>query len=83
MKKFLIICMAIALIFSFTGCGKKKYTEENLKIEKNEYEENAKNTFNDYEKIPNFKCKDVKSNEVTQEIFSDYNLTMINIWSAY
>ncbi|WP_066498834.1 hypothetical protein [Abyssisolibacter fermentans] len=83
MKKFIIICMAVMLIFNFTGCGKKKYTEEDLKKEMKEYEEQAKKSFDGYEKVPDFNCIDVKGNEINQEIFSDYKLTMINIWSAY
>lgn len=31
----------------------------------------------------NFDCKDLKGNRVTEEIFKDYSLTMINVWGTF
>ena len=34
-------------------------------------------------KFPDFTTTDIDGNEVTQEIFSDYKLTMVNMWATW
>ncbi|MEJ8555246.1 LptM family lipoprotein [Tepidibacter sp. Z1-5] len=39
-------------------------------------------SFGNLKSMPKFETKDLKKNEITNEIFKNYDLTMINIWAS-
>ncbi|WBW98164.1 hypothetical protein [Oceanirhabdus sp. W0125-5] len=38
--------------------------------------------FSEVKTFPEFKCKDMNNNEITDEIIKDYKLTLIKIWTT-
>lgn len=90
-NKFLISLICISLCTSITACStSSKKTVENskptianeTKVDNNQESEEyiSLETMNS---IPEFKCKDINGNEVTNEIFKDKKLTLINFWGTW
>ncbi|MGP1434380.1 MAG: TlpA family protein disulfide reductase [Catonella sp.] len=46
-------------------------------------EENATSTDEKKEKFPEFKTTDINGNEVTEKIFADKDITMVNVWGTF
>ena len=67
-KKSAAICLiAVLMISLLTGCGAAKA------------ETKADATID----LSSFKTVDLEENEVTQDIFKDYDMTMINVWTTW
>ena len=67
-KKSAAICLiAVLMISLLTGCGAEKA------------ETKADATID----MSSFKTVDLEGNEVTQDIFKDYDMTMINVWTTW
>ncbi|MCT4592658.1 MAG: TlpA family protein disulfide reductase [Anaeromicrobium sp.] len=78
MKKILGLVLTIVLVLSLGACGKKEVkTNETPKVEKKEKVEER------LAKFPEFKLNDLNGNEVSNEDFKNYDITMINIWGTF
>lgn len=70
MKKMTVyFLMLLMLVFGITGCG-------------SENDKTGMKSFDDIDKVPAFACKDLDGNDVSEDIFSDSKLTLINIWAT-
>ncbi|MBR2675085.1 MAG: TlpA family protein disulfide reductase [Mogibacterium sp.] len=80
MKKRLIALIAVLAMSMaiFAACGGSGAGEENGKAEGTDGGSEKKT-----EKIAEFTTVDLNGNEVTQAIFADVDITMINFWGTY
>lgn len=74
MKKIIIGILLIALSIGLIGCGQKQSKSEETK---------EKLTFDTLKVMPEFKCKDNNDKDITNDIFNDKKLTMINLWGTF
>lgn len=93
-KKRLFLVMLASLIVLSSACAKsEKGQDQNREpvvpssSEQAEESAGSESTSGDADPdaptLKNFKTTDLDGNEVTQEIFSNADLTMINIWATY
>ncbi|KLU65300.1 thiol-disulfide oxidoreductase ResA [Desulfosporosinus acididurans] len=82
MKKITIISLLLIVCLSLAGCGlyNDKSVNGNSTIKG---EVTQKGNFADLKVMPQFKVKDINDHEVTNDIFKDKKLTMINIWGTF
>lgn len=71
MKKFFTILLLIFIILSIMGCGQSSQEKA---------DENT--TLSDLQAMPEFKVTDINDQEVTNAIFKEYKLTLINVWAT-
>lgn len=81
--RFLMVAILV-MTLSITGCTSKKNSED-LDTSKNddlviENEGNAEEVLE--VKLPEFNLKDVEGNEVSSEIFNDYEMTIVSFWQS-
>lgn len=88
MKKILVFIMCSFMVFTTVACSNKNTTKENTNTiketttkSKNEGEEFI--SIDTLKEIPQFKSKDVKGNEITNKIFKNSKLTLINMWGTW
>ncbi len=95
-KKYLVKALSLVLVASFMffgliGCDSKEEKEDAKKEEKEEVKEEAKEEDtkkeekkenSSLENIGNFKTEDLEGNKVTQDIFKENDLTMLNVFST-
>lgn len=86
MKKKLVIVM-LAVIMSvaavFAGCGDNFAKDENKKEEMTDSKEDAENSEPEYVKFPEFAATTIMGEDIDHSIFSDAEVTMINIWGTF
>lgn len=84
-KFIIVLLLSLVLGVSITGCGGKLNNEDNLinKDEISEIEENDIISIETLKGIPEFKCTDVNGNEVSNEIFKDSKITLVNLWGTW
>lgn len=75
MKKTIALLLGIILCMSMAACSSKKPTSEEPK-------EETKIEF-PITKMPEFQTKDMHGNEVTSDIFSEADLTIVNFWGTF
>jgi len=81
-KKYLISAMAIFLMGSMVACQSKP--AENKKAEEKKEEKTVSADKEEKkEKFPEFKTTDSNGNEVTEKIFADKDITMVNVWGTF
>ncbi|MCT4620020.1 MAG: TlpA family protein disulfide reductase [Marinisporobacter sp.] len=80
MKKMILVVLSILLVVSLTGCGNKKEVDGDVPSAEQSLEE--KNPLAGQE-VKAFKAKDLDGNEVTNEIFSESDVTVVNIWGTF
>ncbi|MCT4508301.1 MAG: TlpA family protein disulfide reductase [Tepidibacter sp.] len=73
MKKLIILVLCILLIGGLSGCGPTNIDESIDEFGKNPLSKKV---------ISNFSAKDLEGNEITNEIFKENDLTVINIWGT-
>ncbi|MBF8982451.1 TlpA family protein disulfide reductase [Lutibacter sp. B2] len=73
MKKILIFVLCITMMLSIVGCSNKA-EEQDLGSDDNPVAGKV---------MSEFTTKDIEGNEVTQEIFKDKKITMINVWGTF
>lgn len=78
LKKVFVFCLTGVMFFSLAACGCKKSTTSSSKNEKSIAQEKEKKIDN----IGKFKTTDLEKNKVTQDIFKENNLTMVNLFSS-
>lgn len=82
MKKIIICTLLVAMTLSLSACGSKDSKSQNTGT-KTTQSEVSKNGFEGLKEVPKFKVKDIEDKEVTNDIFKDKKLTMINIWGTF
>lgn len=69
------------------GCGKQithdVQSEQAQQIEQEEQAQQTQQTEQDRGILSSFTATDLEGNEVTQDIFADYDLTMVNMWATF
>lgn len=94
-NRLLLVMLASLMVLSSSACAKSgggqgqssepvASSSASAQVEEPVSSENTSGDANpDEPTLKNFKTTDLDGNEVTQEIFSNANLTMINIWATY
>lgn len=94
-NRLLLVMLASLMVLSSSACAKSGGGQEqssepvasssaSAQVEEPVSSENTSGDANpDEPTLKNFKTTDLDGNEVTQEIFSNADLTMINIWATY
>ncbi|MCM1989790.1 TlpA disulfide reductase family protein [Oceanirhabdus seepicola] len=84
MKRIFSMLMIVLCVITLVSCGgKNNYGKVNAKDGKEEYTSNGEENPVAGRSITEFKVKDINGNEVTEEIFKDKKITMINIWATF
>ncbi len=89
MKRIIAILMTILCVVTLVSCGAKNNegNKDTGKVNgnnvKEKYTSNGEENPVAGESITEFKVKDIYGNEVTEEIFKDKKITMINIWATF
>ncbi|WDV46717.1 TlpA disulfide reductase family protein [Clostridiaceae bacterium M8S5] len=98
MKKIIVILVTALLILSLIGCTGDTNKEQTGKEANNTNKEQDVNDKKDSDKeeqkdkaknpiagitIPDFKTTDLDGKEITNEIFKDSKITMINVWGTF
>ncbi|WBW98192.1 TlpA disulfide reductase family protein [Oceanirhabdus sp. W0125-5] len=85
MKRVFSLLMIILCVVTLSSCGKNDNVVNNDtgKEVKEEYTSNGEKNPVAGKSITEFKVKDIYGNEVTQDIFKDKKITMINIWATF
>lgn len=78
-KQGAALCMILILM---TGCGDTADTQENLE-QNTVSQENESNSTEESVKFPSFSATDLEGNTVTESIFSQKDLTVLNIWGTF
>lgn len=71
MKRLLVLILALVLSIGMVGCGANKQPVQT-----------TDETSNTIAAMPQFNLKDINDQTVTNAIFKDYQLTVINIWAT-
>lgn len=66
MKKIIILMLILTMGVSIVGCGKK----------------DSQASLSDLKSIPEFTSKDMNDQDISNQIFEDKKLTLINIWAT-
>lgn len=82
MKKIIISTLLVVMSLSLTACGAKDNKTANAGNSA-QVEQSQKGTFADLKVMPQFKVKDINDKEVTNDIFKNQKVTMINIWGTF
>lgn len=69
MKKTLVYLLLLIMVAGIMGCDSGA-------------REHRVSSFDDLDKVPEFACKDLDGNEVSNGIFSVSKLTLVNIWTT-
>lgn len=81
MKKFFAVLLSFSLCMAMMSCDSKKAeTQQNAVVE--EIREDAEITF-PIKEMPAFVSEDMDGNEVTNEIFQNADLTLVNFWGTF
>ena len=85
MKKIFAIIIAASLLL--TACGKetneKQNSSENENISTGSSSSSTSQSEKSKKSFVKFNAKSLTGEEITEEIFSDYDITMINIWATW
>ena len=81
-KKLITFMLLATMTLSLSACGSKDSKAQNGGAKTIQSEE-AKNGFGGLKEVPKFKVKDIDDKEVTNDIFKDKKLTMINVWGTF
>lgn len=82
MKKVIISTLLVVMSLSLTACGSKENKAAKVSSTA-QAEQSQKGTFAGLKVMPQFKVKDINDKEVTNDIFKDKKVTMINIWGTF
>lgn len=85
------LCTILAGSAVLTGCGKSAGNKASDQAESQNSKTSDSGEETDSEllsmktmkKIPDFTCKDMNGNEIANEVFSDYKLTLVNLWGTW
>ncbi len=80
MKKLTVLFLSFLLCFCMCACSQKKdeAAEEKKTVTETEPKESDVS-----ESMPEFSVKDLEGNTVTNDIFSQADITVVNFWATY
>lgn len=83
MKKLVVMIISFALITSISACGNENINQESVSVDRKE-DDTDKEEKEDFEivNIGTFKAENFNGETVTEEIFGEYDLTMVNLWTT-
>jgi len=78
-KNFIIILiLSLTLILAISGCGSKADSSSS-----SDFISPLKGVSGGNGLFTSFTAEDMNGNEITQDIFADYDVTMVNIWTTW
>ena len=80
MRKLTVLFLSFLLCLCMCACGQKK---EETGEEKKAVTESAAEESGVSEAMPEFSVKDLEGNTVTNDIFSQADITVVNFWATY
>lgn len=80
MKKWLMAAMIAAMCFALVACGSGTTSEED--VAEDEYQYQAEN-MEVGTSLGAFASSDLEGNEVTDAIFADKDVTILNVWGTF
>lgn len=75
MKRKVMCLLFIGMLLIITGCGSQAPLSNG--------QGNSAHTLSAMQEMPAFELEDLYGNEYSNEIFADYDMTMINIWGTF
>lgn len=75
MKRSVAWLLLLGMLLTICGCSSQKSIS-------NEQQSGA-HTLSALQEMPGFTLKDLDGNDVSNEVFADYDMTMINIWGTF
>ena len=82
MKKLKFLCINLLIIFLLTACGSKEETSEEIELTPNTIA--TEETDDGDQKIfGEFTSQTIDGENVTEDVFSQADLTMVNIWGTF
>lgn len=75
MQRRITWLLMIVMLLVLSGCS----SQEPISNE----QQSGAHTLSAMQEMPEFTLKDLNGNEISNEVFADYNLTMINIWGTF
>lgn len=86
LRKSFVIIMALGMVLA-TGCTTEKWTssdeQEKTKTEEQAQEQDQTGGNTEAVGLASFHTKDIYGNDVNQDIFKDYKLTLVNVWGTF
>lgn len=84
MRKVKNVLLILLMIFSLAACGEKNIQESETTSEEVVSEaESNQDSKEGYKVFGDFSTKTLEGEEVTQDIFKEADLTMVNIWGTF
>lgn len=83
MKKVITLILALTIVFSLAACGNTAGNDEGGSASGDDTSQ-SQPPATEFEPIPlgEFSAQDFSGNTVTKDIFADYDLTMVNLWTT-
>jgi len=84
MKKIVILCVAVSVIVGLTACGKDSVEDSLSGSENSSQQQYSKPDDAEFEPVSlgDFSAQDFAGNTITKDIFAEYDLTMVNLWTT-
>lgn len=83
MKKVITLILALTVVFSLAACGNTAGNDMGVSASGDDTSQ-SQPPATEFEPIPlgEFSAQDFSGNTVTNDIFADYDLTMVNLWTT-
>ncbi|MCR1918466.1 TlpA family protein disulfide reductase [Frisingicoccus caecimuris] len=83
MKKVITLILALTMVFSLAACGNTAGNDTGVSASGDDTSQ-SQPPATEFEPIPlgEFSAQDFSGNTVTKDIFADYDLTMVNLWTT-
>lgn len=84
MKKIISVFLLLTMTLGLSACGKSDTDKGTPVTDSNARQESSSSEQSEFVPVPlgNFSAKDFEGNTVTKDIFADYDLTMVNLWTT-
>lgn len=83
MKKVITLILVLTMVFSLAACGNTAGNDTGVSASGDDTSQ-SQPPATEFEPIPlgEFSAQDFSGNTVTKDIFADYDLTMVNLWTT-
>lgn len=84
MKKIISVFLLLTMTLSLSACGKSDTDKGTSVTDSDAGQESSSSEQSEFVPVPlgDFSTKDFEGNTVTKDIFADYDLTMVNLWTT-
>lgn len=84
MKKIISVFLLLTMTLSLSACGKSDTDKGTSITDSDARQESSSSEQSEFVPVPlsDFSAKDFEGNTVTKDIFADYDLTMVNLWTT-